>query len=205
MSEFVADLAKIKQRARAHMEQGAVTGNYKADVKAVIKVLNEVLATELVCVLRYRRHYYMATGINSEGVRAEFLQHANEEQEHADWIATRITQLNGAPNFNPEGLLTRSHSEYAEGSDLVSMMKEDLFAERIAIESYSEIVRWLGNDDPTTRKMIEDILKVEEEHAEDLKSLLEKMSEPDIGHRGVVADKPISDYPPGIVTGKYLG
>jgi bacterioferritin len=176
MSEFVADLAKIKQRARAHMEQGAVTGNYKADVKAVIKVLNEVLATELVCVLRYRRHYYMATGINSEGVRAEFLQHANEEQEHADWIATRITQLNGAPNFNPEGLLTRSHSEYAEGSDLVSMMKEDLFAERIAIESYSEIVRWLGNDDPTTRKMIEDILKVEEEHAEDLKSLLEKMS-----------------------------
>jgi bacterioferritin len=176
MSEFVADLAKIKQRARAHMEQGAVTGNYKADVKAVIKVLNEVLATELVCVLRYRRHYYMATGINSEGVRAEFLQHANEEQEHADWIATRITQLNGAPNFNPEGLLTRSHSEYAEGSDLVSMIKEDLFAERIAIESYSEIVRWLGNDDPTTRKMIEDILKVEEEHAEDLKSLLEKMS-----------------------------
>jgi bacterioferritin len=176
MSEFVADLAKIKQRARAHMEQGAVTGNYKADVKDVIKVLNEVLATELVCVLRYRRHYYMATGINSEGVRAEFLQHANEEQEHADWIATRITQLNGAPNFNPEGLLTRSHSEYAEGSDLVSMMKEDLFAERIAIESYSEIVRWLGNDDPTTRKMIEDILKVEEEHAEDLKSLLEKMS-----------------------------
>ena len=176
MSEFVADLAKIKQRARAHMEQGAVTGNYKADVKAVIKVLNEVLATELVCVLRYRRHYYMATGINSEGVRAEFLQHANEEQEHADWIATRITQLNGAPNFNSEGLLTRSHSEYAEGSDLVSMMKEDLFAERIAIESYSEIVRWLGNDDPTTRKMIEDILKVEEEHAEDLKSLLEKMS-----------------------------
>ena len=176
MSEFVADLAKIKQRARAHMEQGAVTGNYKADVKAVIKVLNEVRATELVCVLRYRRHYYMATGINSEGVRAEFLQHANEEQEHANWIATRITQLNGAPNFNPEGLLTRSHSEYAEGSDLVSMMKEDLFAERIAIESYSEIVRWLGNDDPTTRKMIEDILKVEEEHAEDLKSLLEKMS-----------------------------
>ena len=176
MSEFVADLAKIKQRARAHMEQGAVTGNYKADVKAVIKVLNEVLATELVCVLRYRRHYYMATGINSEGVRAEFLQHANEEQEHADWIATRITQLNGAPNFNPEGLLTRSHSEYAEGSDLVSMMKEDLFAERIAIEPYSDIVPWLGNDDPTTRKMIEDILKVEEEHAEDLKSLLEKMS-----------------------------
>jgi bacterioferritin len=176
MSEFVADLAKIKERARQHMDQGAVTENYKADVKAVIKVLNDVLATELVCVLRYRRHYYMATGINAEGIKAEFLQHANEEQQHADWVATRITQLNGHPNFNPEGLLTRSHSEYSEATDLVSMMKDDLFAERIAIESYSEIVRWLGNDDPTTRKIIEDILKVEEEHAEDLKSLLEKIS-----------------------------
>src|ERR1700724_4242780 len=111
MSEFVSDLKSIKKRAREHMEQGAVTESYKADRKAVVNVLNDVLATELVCVLRYRRHYYMATGINSEGVRVEFLQHANEEQEHADWIATRITQLNGAPNFNPEGLLTRSHSE----------------------------------------------------------------------------------------------
>ena len=116
------------------MDQGAVTGNYKADVKAVVKVLNEVLATELVCVLRYRRHYYMATGINAEGIKAEFLQHANEEQQHADWIATRLTQLNGDPNFNPEGLLTRSHSEYSEATDLVSMMKDDLFAERIAID-----------------------------------------------------------------------
>jgi bacterioferritin len=176
MSEFVADLAKIKERARQQMDQGAVTENYKADVKAVIKVLNDVLATELVCVLRYRRHYYMATGINAEGIKAEFLQHANDEQQHADWVATRITQLNGHPNFNPEGLLIRSHSEYSEATDLVSMMKDDLFAERIAIESYSEIVRWLGNDDPTTRKIIEDILKVEEEHAEDLKSLLEKIS-----------------------------
>jgi bacterioferritin len=158
------------------MEKGAVTENYKADIKAVIKVLNDVLATEIVCVLRYKRHYFMAAGINSDGAKAEFLAHANEEQMHADWIATRITQLNGEPNFNPEGLASRSHSEYAEGTDLISMLKEDLYAERIAIESYSEITRWLGNDDPTTRKMIEDILKMEEEHAEDLKSLLEKMS-----------------------------
>jgi bacterioferritin len=176
MSEFVTDLRTIKERARKHMEQGAVTENYKADLKAVVKVLNDVLATELVCVLRYKRHYYMAAGINAESVKTEFLQHASEEQQHVDWIATRITQLNGAPNFNPEGLAARSHSEYSEGADLVSMMKEDLFAERIAIESYSEIARWLGNDDPTTRKMIEEILKMEEEHAEDLKSLLNKMS-----------------------------
>ena len=176
MSEFVSDLKKIKERARANMERGAVTENYKADLKAVIKVLNDVLATEIVCVLRYKRHYFMAAGINSDGAKAEFLQHAKEEQQHADWIATRITQLNGEPNFNPDGLSSRSHSEYAEGTDLTSMLKEDLFAERIAIESYAEIARWLGNDDSTTRKMIEDILKQEEEHAEDLKSLLEKMS-----------------------------
>jgi len=176
MSEFVADLKRIKERARAHMEKGAVTESYKADLKAVIQVLNEVLATEIVCVLRYKRHYYMASGINSEGAKAEFLQHAAEEQQHADWIATRITQLNGEPNFNPEGLASRSHSEYAEGSNLTSMLKEDLFAERIAIESYAEIVRWLGDDDATTKKMIVDILKMEEEHAEDLKSLLERMS-----------------------------
>ena len=139
-------------------------------------MLNETLATEIVCVLRYKRHYYMASGINSEGAKAEFLQHATEEQRHADWIATRITQLNGEPNFNPDGLSSRSHSEYAEGKDLISMLREDLFAERIAIESYSEIARWLGDDDTTSRKMIEEILKAEEEHAEDLKSLLEKMT-----------------------------
>jgi bacterioferritin len=176
MNEFVSDLKKIKQRARAHMEQGAVTENYKADLQQVLKVLNEVLATEIVCTLRYRRHYYTVSGINSEGAKAEFLQHANEEQQHADWIATRIVQLNGKPNFSPEGLGTRAHSEYNDSEDLVSMLKEDLYAERIAIESYSEIVRWLSDNDPTTRKLIEDILKVEEEHAEDLKSLLEKMS-----------------------------
>ena len=176
MSEFIADLKKIKERARSHMEKGAVTESYKADLKAVIKVLNEVLATEIVCVLRYKRHYYMAAGINSDGAKAEFLQNANQEQQHIDWIATRITQLNGEPNFNPEGLASRSHSEYTEGTDLISMLKEDLYAERIAIESYSEIVRWLGDDDSTTRKLMVEILQVEEEHAEDLKALLEKIS-----------------------------
>jgi bacterioferritin len=131
-----------------------------------------VLATEIVCVLRYKFHYYMASGINSEPVKSEFLQHTIEEQQHADWVAERINQLGGKPNFNPEGLATRSHSEYAEGSDLRTMIREDLMAERIAIESYSEIVRWLGNDDPTTRKVIEDILKAEEEHADDMATLL---------------------------------
>jgi bacterioferritin len=174
MNQFRADLKAIKERARKGMEQGAVTDNYQADRKAVVDVLNDVLATELVCTLRYRRHYYMAFGINSEAVKEEFLQHANQEQQHADTVATRITQLNGEPNFNPEGLATRSHSEYAEGKDLVSMIREDLFAERIAIETYSEIVRWLGDKDPTSRRMIEEILKVEEEHAEDLKTLLQR-------------------------------
>jgi bacterioferritin len=176
MSEFLSNLKEIKARARKEMEKGAVTDNYKADLKAVIKVLNQVLATEMVCVLRYKRHYYMAAGINSEAVKAEFLQHANEEQQHADWVATRITQLNGEPDFNPEGLASRSHSEYTEGHNLVEMIREDLFAERIAIESYSEIVRWLGDKDPTSRRLIEEILKVEEEHAEDMKTLLQKAS-----------------------------
>jgi bacterioferritin len=174
MNEFKLDLKILKERARQHMERGAVTEAYKGDRKAVIAVLNQALATELVCVLRYKRHYYSAAGINSEAVKAEFLQHANEEQQHADWLATRIIQLNGEPDFNPEGLASRSHSEYAEGTDLTSMIKEDLYAERIAIESYAEIVRWLGDADPTSRKLMEEILKTEEEHAEDLKSLLEK-------------------------------
>ena len=169
MSDFVADIKAIRDRARQHMEQGAVTDSYKADRGAVIKVLNEVLATELVCVLRYKRHYYMADGINSEGAKEQFLEHANEEQKHADWVASRITQLGGEPDLNPAGLTSRSHSEYAGGSDLVSMIKDDLIAERIAI------VRWLGDNDSTTRKLIEDILKVEEDHAEDMRSLLAKM------------------------------
>jgi bacterioferritin len=175
MNEFVSDVKKIRDRARQNMMNGAVTEGYKADREQVLKVLNEVLATEIVCNLRYRRHYYAATGLNAESVKTEFLQHATEEAQHADWVATRIVQLNGEPNFNPEGLATRSHAEYAEGSDLPSMIKEDLIAERIAIQTYSEIARWLGTDDPTSRKLIEDILKVEEEHAEDMKSLLEKM------------------------------
>src|SRR5271167_3278355 len=135
MSEFIADLKKIKARARSNMEKGAVTEAYKADLQAVIKVLNDVLATEIVCVLRYKRHYFTAAGINSDSVKAEFLQHANEEQQHADWVATRITQLNGEPDFRPDSLAERAHSEYVEGKNLVDMIKEDLIAERIAIES----------------------------------------------------------------------
>lgn len=176
MAQFAADVKKIRERARQHIETGAVTEGYKANREQVTKVLNDVLATEIVCVLRYKRHYYMAQGISSDSVKAEFLQHANEEQQHADWVAERITQLGGEPNFNPEGLATRSHSEYKPGESLTDMVKEDLVAERIAIESYSEIVRWLGNDDPTTRVLVEQILKVEEEHANDMLDLLAKMS-----------------------------
>ena len=174
---FLTDIKTLRERARQHIEQGAVTDGYKADRETVIKLLNEALATEIICVLRYKRHYFMATGINAESVAAEFLQHANEEQQHADWVAERITQLNGAPNFNPEGLASRSHSEYQEGSNLVEMIKEDLVAERIAIQSYAEIVRWLGEDDPTTRRLIEEILKMEEEHADDLANMLTKVAD----------------------------
>jgi bacterioferritin len=184
MGKFVSDVEAIRRRARQHMEKGPVTENYRADVNEVIAVLNEALATEIVCILRYRRHYYMASGINAGPVAAEFLQHANEEQQHADWIAERITQLRGEPNFNPEGILSRSHSEYDDKSEtLVEMLREDLFAERIAIESYSEMIRWLSDKDPTTRRMLEEILKVEEEHADDLVNLLETMS-PDEPPRG---------------------
>jgi bacterioferritin len=170
---FLTDIETIRKRAREHIDQGAITPGYKADRKVVIKLLNEALATEIVCVLRYKRHYYMAKGIHAKSVAAEFLEHANEEQGHADLIAERITQLDGAPNFNPEGLLSRSHADYVEGDDLVDMIKEDLVAERIAIDSYSEMIRYLGDDDPTTRRMLEEILAVEEEHAEDLGSLLD--------------------------------
>jgi len=172
MKEFLSDIAKIRQRARQHMEQGPITASYKADRARVIAVLNEALATEIVCVLRYKRHYYMANGINAEPIAQEFLQHAAEEQTHADQLAQRITQLQGEPNFNPEGIASRSHSEYVEGNSLLDMIREDLVAERIAIESYSEIIRWLGNDDPTTRSLMEAILKVEEEHADDLSNML---------------------------------
>src|SRR5438132_8376706 len=171
----VTDVQEIRRRAREHVEKGAVTEGYMAERETVLKVLNEALATEIVCVLRYRRHYFMASGINADSVAAEFLQHSNDEQGHADQIAQRIVQLGGAPNLNPEGLLTRSHAEYVEGETLTDMIKEDLVAERIAIDSYREIVQYLGNDDPTSRRLMETILAVEEEHADDLVSLLGKI------------------------------
>jgi bacterioferritin len=174
---FISDIKEIRRRARQHMESGAVTEGYKADREAVIEILNQALATELVCILRYKRHYYMASGIHSQAVADEFLEHAKEEQGHADRIAERITQLDGAPDFNPAGLLNRSHSEYVEGHTLTDMLREDLVAERIAIESYSEIVRYLGNDDPTSRRMMEEILANEEEHADDIKTLLETLEQ----------------------------
>jgi bacterioferritin len=172
---FLTDVQTLRERARKHIENGAVTAGYTADRETVIKLLNDALATEIVCVLRYRRHYFMASGINAESVAAEFLQHSNEEQGHADQIAHRIVQLKGEPDFNPGGLLTRSHAEYAEGSTLIEMIQEDLVAERIAIDSYREMISYFGNDDPTSRRMMEDILAVEEEHADDLVNLLEKM------------------------------
>ena len=172
---FLTDIKTLRERARQHIENGAVTQGYSADRETVIKLLNEALATEIVCVLRYRRHYFMASGINAESVAAEFLQHSNEEQGHADQISQRIVQLQGEPNFNPEGLLTRSHAEYVEGTSLTDMIKEDLVAERIAIDSYREMINYLGSDDPTTRRMMEDILAVEEEHADDLVNMLQKM------------------------------
>jgi bacterioferritin len=170
--EFLSDIKTLRERARQHIENGAVTEGYKADRQTVIRLLNEGLATEIVCVLRYKRHYFMARGIHAQAVAAEFLEHSNEEQAHADQIADRIVQLGGEPNFNPEGLLSRSHAEYVEGDSLVDMIKEDLVAERIAIESYSEMARYFGEDDPTTRRMIEGILAMEEKHADDLATLL---------------------------------
>jgi bacterioferritin len=155
------------------MEKGAVTEGYKADRATVVKLLNEALATEIVCVLRYKFHYFMASGIDSQAVKTEFLEHANEEQQHADMISERITQLDGRPNYNPEGLSSRSHSEYKEGTTLLDMIREDLVAERVAIESYSEMIRYVGDDDPTTRRMLEGILATEEQHADDMKTLLE--------------------------------
>src|SRR6266850_732890 len=170
---FLTDIKTLRERARKHIENGAVTEGYKADRGTVVKLLNEALATELICVLRYKRHYFMAAGINAQSVAAEFLEHANEEQGHADQIAARIVQLGGAPDFSPQGLATRSHAEYVEGTSLVDMIKEDLVAERIAIDSYREMVTYVGTDDPTTRRMLEGILAMEEEHADDLVSLLQ--------------------------------
>lgn len=176
MGDFVSNVEELRRNAREHMDKGPITDSYGADRERVIGVLNEVLATELVCVLRYKRHYYMAEGINSRPVADEFLQHANEEQGHADMVAERIVQLQGEPDFDPATLATRSHSEYAPGEGLVDMIREDLVAERIAIASYQDIVRWLGDGDPTTRRVIEQILAVEEEHADDMLTLLEELS-----------------------------
>ena len=172
MDTFKADIEEIRRRARIKMEEGPVTGSYQADRTKVIEVLNEVLATETVCTLRYKNHYYMAQGIHSQSVANEFLEHAREEESHADMVAKRITELGGEPNFDPGGLATRSHAEYHGGGRLEEMIREDLVAERIAIATYSEIVRWLGTDDTTTRRMIEEILAKEEEHADDLAKLL---------------------------------
>lgn len=169
---FLTDVQELRRRARQHIEEGAVTDGYRANRDTVIKLLNEALATEIVCVLRYKRHYFMAQGIHADPIAQEFLQHANDEQGHADQIAARIIQLGGSPNFNPEGLLTRAHSEYVEGQTLVEMIKEDLVAERVAIDSYTEMIRYVADNDITTRRMLETILAVEEEHADDLASLL---------------------------------
>ena len=175
MATFLTDIKEIRDRARRNIEKGPITEAYGADRERVIAVLNEVLATETVCVLRYKRHYFTAQGVNSGPIAQEFLQHANEEQLHADMAARRIVQLGGDPDFNPRGLAERSHSEYDSSQELMEMVREDLVAERVAIASYQEIIRWLGTDDPTTRRMLEEILATEEEHADDLVNILQRM------------------------------
>jgi len=169
---FLTDVKTLRERARRNLDDGAVTSTYRGDPKKTIEILQSVLATELVCVLRYSMHSIAASGISSEGVKAEFAQHAKEEQEHAMAVAERINQLGGKPNFNPEGLLTRSASQYAEGDNLVDMIKENLIAERIAVDHYRELIRYFGDDDPATKVMLQGILVVEEEHADDMHDLL---------------------------------
>lgn len=169
----LTDVKTLREQARVHIEQGAVTAGYSADRAEVIKLLNDALATEIICVLRYRRHHFMARGIVAKSIADEFLVHSNEEQGHADQIAGRIVQLGGEPDFAPDGLTSRSHAEYVEGKTLVEMIKEDLVAERIAIDSYRELIQYLGEQDPTTSKMLKEILAVEEEHADELADLLE--------------------------------
>lgn len=176
MAEFLSDIQTLRRRAREHIARGAVTPGYHADRDAVVKLLNEALATEIICVLRYKRHYFMAQGIHAEAVASEFAEHAAEEQSHADRIADRITQLGGAPDFSPEGLSTRSHAEYVEGNSLEDMIREDLVAERIAIDSYREMAEYFGSNDITSRRLVEEILAKEEEHADDLARLLEGLS-----------------------------
>jgi bacterioferritin len=175
MADFLTDISVLRERARAEIDKGPVTSAYGADLKRVIEVCNEALATEIVCVLRYKRHYYTATGIYSEVVAKEFLEHAADEQRHADLLAERIAQLGGSPDFDPARLSTRSHTEYDASPDLVEMIREDLVAERIAIASYTEIAQWIGDGDPTTRRLFEELLADEEDHADDLQSLLERL------------------------------
>jgi bacterioferritin len=172
---FLTDVTELRRRAREHIEKGAVTAGYRGDPATVIDLLNQALATEIVCVLRYKRHYFMASGIHAQAVAQEFLEHSNEEQQHADQLGARITQLGGEPDLNPQGLAMRSHSEYVEGTTLLDMIQEDLVAERVAIESYTEMIRYVGENDPTTRRLLEQILEVEEEHAEDLRTLIESL------------------------------
>jgi bacterioferritin len=175
VADFLSDIETLRARAREEIDKGPVTAAYGADVGRVLTILNAALATELVCVLRYKNHHYAATGLNAEPVAAEFAQHATEESEHADRIAARISQLGGVPDFDPQTLTSRSHSEYRTADDLIEMIKEDLVAERVAIATYTEIINWLGGGDPTTRRMMESILEVEEEHADDLVGFLQKM------------------------------
>jgi bacterioferritin len=172
----LTDLATLRSQARQHVERGAVTAGYGADREQVLKMLNEALATEIVCVLRYRRHHFMARGIHSQSVAAEFLVHSKEEQGHADLLAARIVQLGGEPDFSPDSLSQRSHAEYVAGDTLAQMIREDLVAERIAIDSYRDMVRYLGEQDPTTSTLLKQILAVEEEHADELADLLEGMT-----------------------------
>ncbi|KAI3593508.1 DNA protection during starvation protein [Cupriavidus sp. U2] len=179
---FLTDIKTIRERARQHIDDGAVTAGYDAERDTVIKLLNEALATEIVCTLRYRRHYFMAKGPNSKSVAEEFLAHSNEEQGHADQIAERIVQLGGEPDLSPDGLASRSHAEYVEGTSLTDMIKENLVAERIAIDTYREIVQYIGQKDPTSRRLMESILAVEEEHADEMLDLLSSHPEDDSKH-----------------------
>jgi bacterioferritin len=175
MTDFLTDVKTLRERARKEIEQGPVTDAYGADLPRVLQVLNEALATEIVCVLRYKRHYFTATGLYSEPVAAEFLQHAQEEQDHVDRLAHRIAQLGGEPDFDPDTLSSRSHTPYDKSLVLIEMIKEDLIAERVAVASYTEIAHWLGDKDPPTRQLFEELLAQEEEHADDLRNLLERI------------------------------
>jgi bacterioferritin len=172
----LTDVKTLRKQARQHIEEGAVTSGYSADRKAVLKMLNDALATEIVCVLRYRRHHFMAKGIESKSIAEEFMLHSNEEQGHADLLAERIVQLGGEPDFSPDSLSGRSHAEYIEADTLVNMIREDLIAERIAIDSYREMIQYLGDQDPTTKRMLESILAMEESHAEEMADLLGGLS-----------------------------